>query len=65
MTVADLIEILKSKPQDMKVIYRQYSERTMLKEVNIEFEEGCEPEPDGWVQNARPDKPSQTYLCFP
>ena len=25
----------------------------------------CLPRADGWVANARPDKETQEYLCFP
>lgn len=65
MTVAELIEHLKTFPQDLPVAYRCYSEAVMLsrEEVRVLM---CQPERhDGWVHNARPDKPSVPYCMFP
>jgi hypothetical protein len=65
MTVKDLIKFLKTQPQDLQVIYGLYSEYVLLNEEDISVENACEVRPDGWVHRARPDKPSQKYLCFP
>lgn len=65
MTVAELIEFLKLQPQDLQVIYRCCSESAVLEAGEIYEGEACEPRPDGWVQNKRPDMPTQKYLIFP
>lgn len=65
MTVAELIEFLQTQPQDLQVIYACYSENDLLQADEIRIVEACEPRPDGWVANKRPDKPTRTYLCFP
>ncbi len=65
MTVADLIEFLKTQPQDLTVLYRAYSEQQSLEADQIDVVELCEPRVDGWVQNKRPDKPTRKYLLFP
>lgn len=65
MTVKELIAILQSKPQDIHVAYRCYSEWCTLEEKDIEVMALCEPRLDGWVHDRRPDKPTQDYLTFP
>jgi hypothetical protein len=65
MKVSELIEFLKTQPQDLEVAYRCYSEQAILKSTEIEIEECCEPRLDGWIQNKRDDKPFQIYLMFP
>lgn len=65
MTVAELIAILEAQPQDLLVAYRKYSEQVLLEAGDIYIAEMCEPRPDGWVQNARPDMPTRGYLIFP
>lgn len=65
MTVADLIEFLKTQPQELPVISRMYSDYDLLKSDEIEVVEMCLPREDGWVQYKREDMPSQKYLCFP
>lgn len=65
MIVSELIEFLQSQPQDMKVAYQLYSEQCLLTEKDIEVKNLCHPRPDGWVQNARPDKCSEPYLVLP
>lgn len=65
MTVADLIDLLKTFPQDLPVAYRLYSEQVMLTREDITTKM-CQPERnDGWVHDARPDKPSVKYLMLP
>lgn len=65
MTVAELIEYLKTQPQDLQVAHKQYSEQLLVEVEDIQIEEHCEPRPDGWIQDKRDDMPSQQYLMFP
>lgn len=65
MNVAELIEFLNKQPQEMQVAYLKYSEQCLLNEDDITVIELCNPRPDGWVQDKRPDMESQTYLLFP
>ncbi len=65
MTVLELIEFLKTQPQDLLVCYQIHSEQDLLESDMIFVAEYCEPRPDGWVQDARPDKPTRKYLVFP
>jgi hypothetical protein len=65
MTVADLIKFLQKKPQHLQVAYKRYSEQCLLEAQDIDIEDLCEPRPDGWIENARPDKPKQSYLILP
>jgi hypothetical protein len=65
MTVRELIELLKTYPQDLDVAYRLYSENCLLEVESIRIETLCEPREDGWVPNRRPDKPTRDYLLFP
>ena len=65
MTVKELVAFLCKQPQDLVVLYRCYSEQALLECHDIEIQQLCLPRTDGWVQNARPDKPTQPYLVFP
>jgi hypothetical protein len=65
MTVAELIEYLKTQPQGLQVAYRCCSEQCLLEASDIEIRSECLPRGDGWIQNARPDMPKQQYLVFP
>lgn len=65
MTVSDLIEFLKSQPQELQVAYSCYSDNVLLNTDEINIVTLCEPRPDGWIQNYRPDIPTQQYLLFP
>ena len=65
MNVKELIEFLQGQPQDMPVAYRCYSEACLMDLDELFLSECCEARPDGWVQNARPDKEGVTYLIFP
>lgn len=65
MTVAELIEFLKTQPQDIQVAYQLHSEQCLLRADEIAVEVHCIPRADGWIQNHRPDTFSQTYLVFP
>lgn len=65
MTVADLITFLKRQPKDLPVAYRCFSEQVLLGADEIIVVEAGKPRPDGWIQNKRPDKPTQKYLMLP
>ncbi len=65
MTVKDLIDLLKKYPKNLPVCYQRYSEYCLLEAGDIAELELCAPRPDGWVANARPDKPTQNYLVLP
>lgn len=65
MTVAELIAILQTKRQDLPIVYRVYSEWALLEPDDIEVQALCLPREDGWVHDARPDKPIQDYLTLP
>jgi hypothetical protein len=65
MLVKELIEFLQKQPQDIKVAYRLCSEQCLLQSEEIEIVDLCHPRDDGWVQNKRRDKPTETYLLLP
>lgn len=65
MTVFEMIEFLKTQPQDIKVGYSKYSEYCLLKSEDIETKELCHPRDDGWIQDRRPDMETETYLMLP
>jgi len=65
MTVSELIEFLKTQPQELQVAYYLYSESLLLELDEIGVVEACEPRDDGWIQNKRPDMPVAKYLMFP
>ena len=65
MTVAEFIKYLRKQPQHIQVAYAKYSEQCLLEAEEIELVELCEPRPDGWIQNRRPDKAAVTYLLLP
>lgn len=65
MTVAEFIAWLQTQPQNLPVAYRLYSEQCLLESSEIQVAELCEPRPDGWIHNARPDKPKRWYLLLP
>jgi len=65
MTVAELIDVLRSKPQDIQVAYEMYSEQCLLDAEMIVVKDLCPPRPDGWIHDARPDQPTQPYLVLP
>ena len=65
VTVAELIVFLQTQPQDILVAYRIHSEQCLLELDDISVVPLCEPRPDGWVQDKRPDMPTRNYLLFP
>jgi hypothetical protein len=64
MTVAELIEYLKTQPQNMQVALECYSEFCLLDEEGIQQYTACEPRPDGWIHIQRQDKPARTYVLL-
>ena len=65
MKVSELITLLQTKSPDLQVAYNRYSDLRLMEPDDIDTFVGCEPNSDGWIQNPRPDKPVQVYLCFP
>lgn len=65
MTVAELIQLLKTYPQDLSVVYCLHSEQCLMEADDLDVAELCYPRRDGWVQDKRPDMPSKKYLRFP
>lgn len=65
MTVSELIEFLKTQPQDLQVVHGMYSEYLLLNPDNIRIETLSEPRNDGWVASSRSNNPHQEYLVFP
>jgi hypothetical protein len=65
MTVKELIKLLQTYPSTLQVAYRLHSEQKILEADEIELKNLCEYRPDGWVQDERPDMPTQQYVLFP
>jgi hypothetical protein len=65
MTVKELIDFLKTQPQHLPVAYKCWSEQKLLEEWEVGIEDLCEPRPDGWVQNKRPDMKTTQYFVLP
>lgn len=65
MKVHELVNFLQELPQDLDVVYEIWSEQCILERDDISIKELCHPRPDGWVQDARPDKPLIKYVVFP
>lgn len=65
MTVQELIQLLKQYPPHLEIVYKKYSEHVKLQSEQIEVAQLCNDRGDGWVPNARPDRPTKQYLRFP
>jgi len=65
MIVSELIEFLKTQPQDALVAYKKYSEYVLMEDNEIYVCVLSEPHQDGWVHDYRDDKPKSTYVIFP
>ena len=65
ITIKELIQHLETFDQDLPVAFQVFSEQCLLDINQIKVHELCEPRPDGWVQDKRPDKNSIKYLVFP
>lgn len=64
MTVAELIQILQSYPHDLQVIYSKFSESVLLEPKDIVYASAQPPRDDGWVHDARRDRPMQNYISL-
>lgn len=65
MKVKELIKFLQTQPQDIEVAYCKFSEQVLLETDEVVILEACVARPDGWIQDKRPDMPTQKYLLFP
>ena len=65
MKVKELIDLLKTFDSEMLIVHGMYSEYLLLDGRNISMQMLCEPRNDGWVADARPDKPLIPYVVFP
>lgn len=65
MKVFELIDFLRQQPQNIPVAYYRWSEQCMLEAKEINLCALGAARPDGWIQNARPDKDTELYLVFP
>lgn len=65
MTVAELIDHLKTFDPNLTVAYRCMSEQVMVEADELVVKELTVPRNDGWIQDLRSDLPKQTYLLFP
>ena len=65
MIVRELIELLKTFDPELPVCYRMCSEYDLLEAKDITTGDLCEPRPDGWVHDQRPDKRHAKYVIFP
>jgi hypothetical protein len=65
MTVKELIDLLATYQKDLPVAYCCCSEQCLLEAQDIKVVDLCHPRPDGWIQNNRPDMPTQQYLLLP
>lgn len=65
MTVKELIEFLKTQPQELPVVYYCHSEQVLMEKSDIRIENLGKARMDGWVHDARPDEPTVKYLVFP
>lgn len=64
-TVKELIKHLLTLDQNLPVAYRCMSEQLLLDTDELQVKKLCLPRNDGWIQNQRPDMPTQEYLLFP
>lgn len=65
MTVSELIEHLKTQPQQLSVAFQIYSSFQLLEAGDIEVKELDAARHDGWIDFSRPDRPTRPYLVFP
>lgn len=65
MIVKELIELLKTYPENLPVCYSKFSEYCMLEMEDIKTKVLGASRPDGWVAERRSDKPECTYLVLP
>lgn len=65
LTVAELIEFLKTQPQTMRVAVETYSELCLVEAEEITHQSACKARTDGWIHLLRDDAEFETYLVFP
>lgn len=65
MTVRELIEALRKFDPDLPVCFERFSEHCLMGSDQLVTKQLQPARPDGWVHDARPDKPSTTYIVFP
>ncbi len=67
MTVKELIEFLKTKPEELDVAYQCCSEHKILDQDEMEIKELKCPRPDGWIHDTwrEEDVPKKKYLLMP
>ena len=65
MTVAELIEFLKTQPADARVAFRQFSDYSEMEFEDIKLQWLQMARGDGYVGSLRSDKPKQMWLVFP
>lgn len=65
MTVAELIEFLKTQPANADVAFCQYSDYSELEPEMIQLKWLQMARGDGYVGPTRPDQPKQMWLVFP
>jgi hypothetical protein len=65
MLVSELIEYLKTVPQDIPVAYNCYSDSVLMNIGEVGVVKMCKARADGWIQSARPDMEKVEYLLFP
>ena len=65
MIVSEFIRLLQGQPQNLQVAYRCCSEQCLVEPDDIDVVECCKPREDGWIQDKRPDKETETYLLLP
>jgi hypothetical protein len=66
MTVAELIEYLKTQPQELHVVYQYQdgSESCLLHLSTIEIQELPHPWMDGWIPPYKEGRLTQQYLVL-
>lgn len=64
MTVSELIEHLKTLPPELPVAMDLWSEQIIVNIEDVTVKQLGETRADGWVPNARPDKPTTGYVVF-
>lgn len=64
MKVHELIDILKTKDQNLDVVIEKWSEYIEFEAEYIREDKLCEPRNDGWVARKRDDKPVKDYLIL-
>ena len=64
MKVSEMIRLLQTHPQDMQIVISQHSEYLLLTGDSLVEIDLCEWRNDGWVHDAREDKPKIKYLLI-